>query len=271
MSIDLILAPSASAHGSGSRLDVRPVAATLSLLGSFSLECAGEFLTLPGTTQRLLAFLALNRTAVHRLFVAGTLWPETSERRANGNLRTTLWRLNGVSASIVLTRGDCLALNPRVEVDLYRVVALSQGLLRGESNHDDIRIGGLMLMGELLPGWYDDWVVPERESFRELRLHALEQRCRDLTAMDRFGDAIEAGLAAVAGDPLRESARRALISAYLLEGNHVQALRQYRQYRDHLKSELGVRPTRLIARLFDEHGITVTIPGNPIAPASMHV
>lgn len=261
MSIDLISAPSASVQESGSRLDVRPVAATLSLLGSFSLECAGEFLTLPGTTQRLLAFLALNRTAVHRLFVAGTLWPETSERRANGNLRTTLWRLNGVSESIVVNRGDCLALDPRVEVDLYRVVALSQGLLRGEANHDDIRIGGLMLTGDLLPGWYDDWVVQERESFRELRLHALEQRCRDMTAADRFGDAIEAGLAAVAGDPLRESSRRALIGAHLLEGNHVQALRQYRQYRDDLEVELGVQPSRQMASLFDEHGLTVAIAG----------
>jgi DNA-binding SARP family transcriptional activator len=229
----------------------------LSLLGSFSLYCDGERVTLPGTTQRLLAFLALCRTPVHRVYVAGTLWPETTERRANGNLRTTLWRLSFASGSIVDSHGDCLALDPRVEVDLYRVVALSQGLMRGEIAHGYNRIGSLMLTGELLPGWYDEWVVPERESFRELRLHALEQHCRDMAAMDRFGDAIEAGLAAVAGDPLRESSRRALIGAYLREGNHAQALRQYRQYRDDLELELGVTPSRQMASLFDEHGLAI--------------
>jgi DNA-binding SARP family transcriptional activator len=245
-------------RGAVAVVDPGPVRA-LTLLGAFAFTQDDEPVILPGTTQRLLAFLALNRTAVHRLFVAGCLWPETSERRASGNLRTTLWRLNAVSADVVVSRGDCLALNPVVEVDLYRVIALAQVLMRGEPCRDDAGTRGLMLLTDILPGWYEDWVAPERESLRELRLHALEQRCRDLAAGDRFGDAIEAGLAAVAGDPLRESSHRALIGAYLREGNHVQALRQYRQYRDELAVELGVQPTGQMASLFDEHGLASAI------------
>ena len=44
-------------------------------------------------------------------------------------------------------------------------------------------------MGELLPDWYDDWVLLERERFRQLRLHALDALCDDLTRAGRHWDA----------------------------------------------------------------------------------
>jgi len=139
------------------------IAFALTLLGAFAFTQNDEPIILPGTTQRLLAFLAVNRTAVHRLFVAGCLWPETSERRASGNLRTTLWRLNAVSADVVVSRGDCLALNPVVEVDLYRVVALAHALMRGEQCPDD---AGALPRGGGLDGG-DECVVLDRPAADE--------------------------------------------------------------------------------------------------------
>ena len=60
------------------------------------------------------------------------------------------------------------------------------------------RLGSLdlaALKGEILPDWYDDWLLLERERIRQLRLHALEAiRCTRLTAAGRFGEAIEAAL-----------------------------------------------------------------------------
>ena len=73
--------------------------------------------------------------------------------------------------------------------------------------------------GELLPHWYDDWVVIERERFRQLRLHALDALCESLAAAGRYAAAVEAGRASVAAEPLRESAHRLLIQAHLAEGN----------------------------------------------------
>ena len=49
----------------------------------------------------------------------------------------------------------------------------------------------------------------ERERFRQLRLHALERLCEDLTAAGSYAAAAEAGFAAIASEPLRESAHRA--------------------------------------------------------------
>ena len=52
----------------------------------------------------------------------------------------------------------------------------------------DVRVDELVA-GDLLPGWYDEWVVAEREHFRQLRLHALEELCEELTDEGGFGEA----------------------------------------------------------------------------------
>jgi DNA-binding SARP family transcriptional activator len=59
----------------------------------------------------------------------------------------------------------------------------------------------------------------------------------------RFGEAVQAGLAAVKAEPLRESAQRSLIRAHLAEGNLGEALRQYHSFRRLLLEELGVGPS----------------------------
>ena len=46
---------------------------------------------------------------------------------------------------------------------------------------------GDAVFGELLPDWYDDWLVVERERLRELRVRALERVCERLTALRSFG------------------------------------------------------------------------------------
>jgi DNA-binding SARP family transcriptional activator len=103
--------------------------------------------------------------------------------------------------------------------------------------------------GELLPDWYDDWVVIERERHRQLRLHALEQLSARLSADGRHAAATEAGLAAIASEPLRESAHRVLIAVHLAEGNRGEALRQYRVCCGLLDRDLKVGPSPALQAL----------------------
>jgi Bacterial transcriptional activator domain. len=56
-------------------------------------------------------------------------------------------------------------------------------------------------------------------------------------------------LAAVSGEPLRESAHRQLIEVHLAEGNRVEALRQYEAYRQLMRDELGLGPSPHIVNL----------------------
>jgi DNA-binding SARP family transcriptional activator len=81
--------------------------------------------------------------------------------------------------------------------------------------------------GELLPGWYEDWVLVERERLRQLRMHALEALAEKLTEAGRYGVAMQAAYAAVRADPVRESAHRAVVRVHLAEGNVLEALRAY--------------------------------------------
>jgi DNA-binding SARP family transcriptional activator len=95
-----------------------------------------------------------------------------------------------------------------------------------------------------LPYWYeDDWVIDEREAFRQVRLHALEILCLKLAMQKRYGEAVDTALAVVRAEPLRESAHRALVLVHLHEGNYGEALRQYERCRTLLRDELSVDPS----------------------------
>jgi DNA-binding SARP family transcriptional activator len=94
----------------------------------------------------------------------------------------------------------------------------------------------------------------ERESYHQLRLRALEALCRRLSAKGRFGQAVQAGLAAVSGEPLRESARRALIEAHLAEHNVAAALREYEAFHQLLRDELGLDPSEDMRALVEGLG-----------------
>jgi len=219
----------------------------LELLDGFRLRSGGVTVRLQPGVQRLVAFLALHDRPLQRLYVAGRLWTEASQDAANANLRTALWRLRHPSCRLVEATVRNLALDPDVIVDLREATCRAQRVLAGRHEPGDLT--ALIAAGELLPDHYDDWVMIERERFRQLRLHALERLCEECRDAGRFAEATEAGLAAVATEPLRESAHRVLIRTHLAEGNAGEAARQYRVYRDLARNELGVAPSSRLRTL----------------------
>jgi DNA-binding SARP family transcriptional activator len=222
---------------------------TLGLLRGFRLEHDGASSELSLGIQRLVAFLAVHNRPLLRLFVAGNLWIDSSEEHAN--LRTALWRLHKLGFPLVdATRGH-LSLAPAVVVDLHDLSDRTRQVLRHEAAPKREDVDAILGGGDLLPDWYDEWVVVEREHFRQLRLLALETLCTDLSATGSYAMAVEAGLACVAAEPLRESAHRALIGAHLAEGNRVEAIRQFRFYEALVRDELGVAPSAAIRRMLE--------------------
>ncbi|MGH3876984.1 MAG: AfsR/SARP family transcriptional regulator, partial [Actinophytocola sp.] len=108
------------------------------------------------------------------------------------------------------------------------------------------------LTADLLPGWTDEWVVAEREWFREMRLRVLEVLSERFRVRGDHFHAYETAMAAVRGDPLRESARRRLIELHLADGNPAAAMRQYTAYQSLLRAELGVSPSSEIRQLVQQ-------------------
>jgi len=214
--------------------------------------CHDAPVALPMSAQRLVAFLALHNRLLLRSFVAGSLWLDTPEERAQANLRSALWRLHRCNRDLVEVRGKQLRLSPEVEVDLREAEALARSAL-SDSDPDIHELAPGRLGDDLLPDWYDDWVLMEREQFRQLRLRALDALCERLTRGGRLGEALDVGLSALVGEPLRESAHRAVIRIHLADGNPAEAIRQYRLCR-RLLGELGVQPSQQIKDLM--RGVT---------------
>lgn len=228
--------------------------ARLRLFDGFEYRVDGRLVELPLCTQRVVVFLAVHERPVIRSYTAVSLWPDKSIERANANLRSALWRLPSPAVGLVKCHGSQLRLSGDVDVDLRRAQDAARATLDGARTLVD-PTGSALLSGDLLPGWYDDWVIFERERLRQLRLHALEALCVWLTHAGRFGAAVDVALAAVALEPLRESAQRVLIAVHLAEGNVSVAAHQYVQYRDLLWEALGVEPsprcTAMIANVVD--------------------
>jgi DNA-binding SARP family transcriptional activator len=117
--------------------------------------------------------------------------------------------------------------------------------------------------GELLPSWYDDWVLLEREGLGQLRLHALEALADKLAAAARYAEAVQAAYAAVRIEPLRESAQRAVVRVHLAEGNVCEAVRAYEFFRAMLADEMGALASHEMRQL------VYTIPLQADRPAAV--
>jgi DNA-binding SARP family transcriptional activator len=221
----------------------------LNLLRGFELSRDGDALTLPMNAQRLVAFVALHDRPSPRLFVAGSLWTDSDEERSNASLRSALWRVGCVAADLLTTSKSHLSLAPGVMVDMRKTVSIARRLVDDPQEVGLDEIDARCLVGDLLTGWYDDWIIVERERLRQLTLHALELLCVRLSSIGKHAQAIESGMAAVLAEPLRESAHRALIQAHIREGNCCEALRQYRIYRDLVRQELSIEPSQLMEDL----------------------
>jgi DNA-binding SARP family transcriptional activator len=224
----------------------------LFVLGSFELRFDGEPVRVAAPAQRLLAYLAISQRCrpVRRTAVAERLWGDTPPVRAASNLRSVLWRLpRPRGRQLVVSDAAAVRLGTDMEVDLWQAESLVETLC-GAVPPSSEALGDLTSLGEdLLPDWHDEWLLVERESHRQKRLHALERASGHLRERKEFNASLTAALSAVHCEPLRESAHRRVIEVHLAEGNHADALRQFETYRHLVAHELGLPPSPAIREL----------------------
>jgi DNA-binding SARP family transcriptional activator len=215
----------------------------IDLLQRFQVTDGARIVHLPFVAQRLLAFLALSDRPQARVHTAGVLWPDADEHHASANLRSTLWRLSGITPPLVV-REPSLRLSTDIAVDVRSAYPLASRVLDPSISIADLGPDPTSwFVHDILPDWNEEWVLIERERFRQVRLHSLEALCDRFAEAGLMMQAIEAGFAAVTADPFRESGHRALIRAHMREGNRSEAIRQYLLYRRILDEELGIEPT----------------------------
>ena len=231
----------------------------LHLLGDWFLTVDGDRadpadrspLDLPSGPQHLVAFLALHGRCA-RTQVAATLWPDRTDHVAAGRLRAVLWRLRHRHAdlpSLLEISESSLALASDVGVDVHRFRAAADLLIRGTGEPDQDAAATVLDSAELLPGWYDDWVLAARERLQQLRLGALDALASTRRAQQRRHEALQAARAAIRVEPLHESAHRAIAQTHLDNGDIVEAVEHYERFRAMLDRELGLPPSEHFTHL----------------------
>ena len=214
------------------------------ILGGFELRIGGQAVLLPANGRRVLACLALAGPAMRRDALAGRVWTWSSQARAQANLRNALWRIRRVDRRVVEADNDEVRLGGDVAVDLRASAQHARKLDRAtggvrcpRSRHrrpgEPARGGHPARLGRRLGPAGARAAPPAAHP----RLEALSQGLADA---GRFAQAVDAAYAAIAAEPLRESAHAALISAYLAEGNRAEAARQFVAYERLIDEELGL-------------------------------
>jgi DNA-binding SARP family transcriptional activator len=237
----------------------RPCRHRVTVLGSFTTTP-----DLPGVDAgRMVAYLAVHRRPQRRADLAADLWPGEPAPVARQLLDEALAALRGTGLLEPGLRSDGpVALDPAVEVDLDAAMALVRALAdapgRPDSIPDDLPAAAALLRADILPGWPAAWLAVERERFRQIRLNALEDLSTALSAAGRHTEAVELAEEAVRTAPSRESARRALIEAHLGQGGIAEAVAQYDEYQELLRSSVGAPSA------FGLEGLLPPVPAWPV-------
>lgn len=217
----------------------------ITVLGSFTLTTGGADVPLAVDARRLVSYLAVHPRPQDRPGLAADLWPGAGAG-AGRRLLDEAVAGAGLAAGELVEGADstdaALSLAPGIEVDLAEAMTLIRALPDVPAG---VEIDTTLLDHDILPGWTAPWIAVERERFRQLRLHAVEERSQRLAAVGRFDDAVAMARAAVRTAPSRDSARRALIEAHLAQGDVAAAVAEYDEYQELLRSSLGPAPSGL--------------------------
>jgi len=227
------------------------------LLGQFSVELDGESLTIRSRpAQSLLAYLILNAGVAHRRErVAGLLWPESAEANARGNLRHALWRVRKALGTCPQTgrsyiQADDLTVGLDTQADYWLDVAIVEREGEEGSTADALIEAVSVYGGELLPGFYDDWVTLERERLRaqfERRMQWLMDR---LVEEERWSEVAERGEDWIALGNTPEPAYRALMVAHSALGDQSGVAAAYQRCVEALRQELDVEVSQQTRKLY---------------------
>jgi DNA-binding SARP family transcriptional activator len=217
----------------------------LRLLAEFQLLVDGKVILLPRSVERVLAFLGISAAPVSRAHIAGNLWPDVADHRANGDLRSALWRLRRIT-KVIHEENRRLVLAPDIDIDIIEMADLTRSLILEPEPPALDHVPDLVRAHAILPGWDEEWLIVERERYRMTRLRALERSAEALLAAGDHVAALEAALAAVHTEPYRETAHRLVIRIHIAEGNNAQAISAYQAYRSLVTDEFGIAPSSMM-------------------------
>jgi len=206
----------------------------------------------PPKTMPLLAYLLLHYgERLPREKIAFALWPDDSEDGARSNLRRHLYHLQRLLPRAeadpwIEVRASTLRWNaePPVFVDILE-------FLRCSDTPTQLDAARSLYTGDFLDGYYDDWIVAERERLREIHLENLLRMIIVKRGERALAAALEMSAEVFRLDPWRESALRNIMEVRLELGDRAGALSAYEQFAQRLSNELDAQPMSETTALYE--------------------
>jgi WD40 repeat protein/DNA-binding SARP family transcriptional activator len=229
------------------------------LLGQFEVCLDGEPVPLPSRpAQSLLAYLALSAGTAHRREkLAGLHWPEADDEHARSYLRHALWRIRKVIetdqravAPYILSDDLSVAFNSRSDYWLD-AAALEQAAVNGPASVENLTRALAVYRGELLPGFYDEWVAPERGRVETVFHSAMRRLIDGLAGEGRWAEILDWAERWIVQGHAPEPGFRALMIAHAELGNRKHVAETYQRCRQALFDELGVEPSDTTLALYE--------------------
>jgi DNA-binding SARP family transcriptional activator/predicted ATPase len=243
------------------------------LLGQFKLLANDRPIELPSRpAQSLLAYLALNAGVTHRREkLAGLLWPESTETNARGYLRQALWRIRKTLEDASLPSDEYLQISDiSVTFDKQSDYRLDADVFLESMEEKPVEqiIDALHLYrGELLPGFYDEWVLYERDRFQATFHQKLNHLIECLLRAERWHEVMNWSEQWIRLGNSPEPAFRALMRAYAGLGDQVMISASYNRCVEAMQRELGLEPSPETKRLYEmlRCGQTDRVDTTPVA------
>lgn len=229
----------------------------IQLLGGLRVEQGGREIIRFRTqkTGALLGYLAFYRDRAHpRDLLIEHFWPDDNLDLARLKLRLALNSLRrqleppGIPAgTVVASTRSSVQLNPlatTTDVAAFEA-ALDEATRVGKEAERAHRLAQAIerYRGELLPGYYEDWITQERERLAGAYFAAMGQLLGSLEQSREFPRALDYARRMVAADPLREESYCTLIRLLMAAGQPKAALRQYTDLERLLDQEMGTEPS----------------------------
>ena len=224
------------------------------LLGTFDVKHQNKAIGITSRpAQSLFAYLILNaRTSHRREKLAGMLWPDSLEETARGNLRHALWRLRKAFPAKLASEyivADDLAIGFNGSADYWLDAAAFEALNDSVSTDELITVLSAY-RGELLPGFYDEWVVLEREHLFSIFEHHMARLLARLQDEGRWLDILVWGERWIKLGQRPEPAYRAMMTAHAAKGDMSKVAATYERCVKSLR-ELGIQPSEQTRALYE--------------------
>jgi predicted ATPase/DNA-binding SARP family transcriptional activator len=227
------------------------------LLGQFKLEHLEAPLELPSRpAQSLFAYLVLNPDISHRREkLAGLIWPDSDETNARNYLRQALWRIRKSLEGSEIEWEQYLKIDRiNVSFDSSSDHWLDASLLLRQAetpSHDELIEAAAAYQGELLPGFYDEWIGIERDRLNSAyhqKMNLLLQELRKSRAWDQV---LEWGEQWIRFGNSPEPAFRAMMEANAELGQISMIRTVYERCCEALERELGLEPSAATRSLLE--------------------